>query len=118
MRGRGVVSLIVLALVWLALDDITTDNADRFPLEYGILLLAGLWFLGLGGWLIARRRVAAGLVSLGAVALGLLAFWSLPHHDQPPAAVNDLGYVPLAWFAGTAVWLLAARLPRGRDGRL
>ena len=31
MRGRGAVSLIVLVLSWLALDDITTDNANTFP---------------------------------------------------------------------------------------
>ena len=27
MRWRGVVSILLLVLAWLALDDITTDNA-------------------------------------------------------------------------------------------
>jgi len=72
MRGRGAVSLVVLVFSWLALDDITTDNATRFPLEYTILVLAGVWFAALGVWLIARRRALAGICSLVAVAVGVL----------------------------------------------
>jgi len=109
MRGRGAVSLIVLLLSWLALDDITTDNANEFPLEYTILVSAGIWFVALGVSLVAKRRYLPGIPSLAAVALGVMAFWSLPHHYQPPAPVNYLGYVPLAWFVGLTVWLLAAR---------
>jgi peptidoglycan/LPS O-acetylase OafA/YrhL len=110
MRGRGAISLIVLIFTWLALDDITTDNADQFPLEYTVLVLAGMWFAVLGAWLIAKRRALAGVCSLVAVAVGVVAFWSLPHHHQPPSLVNNLGYVPLAWFLGLAIWLAAARL--------
>jgi peptidoglycan/LPS O-acetylase OafA/YrhL len=115
MRGRGAVSLVVLALSWLALDDITTDDASEFPLEYAILVSAGLWFAALALVLIARRRFFAGTSSLVAVALGVAAFWSLPHHHQPPSTVNYLGWVALAWFAGVTVWLLAARAGRGQD---
>jgi peptidoglycan/LPS O-acetylase OafA/YrhL len=115
MRGRGAVSLVVLALSWLALDDITTDDASEFPLEYAILVSAGLWFAALALVLIARRRFFAGTSSLVAVALGVAAFWSLPQHYQPPSTVNYLGWVALAWFAGVTVWLLAARAGRGQD---
>jgi hypothetical protein len=114
MRGRGAVSLIVLLLLWLALDDITTDNANAFPLEYTILVLAGVWFVALGVSLVAKRRYLLALVSLLAVGLGVVAFWALPHHHQPPSPINYLGYVPLAWFVGLAVWLLAARAQAGR----
>lgn len=110
MRGRGALSLIVLLLSWLALDDITTDNANEFPLEYAILLSAGLWFTALGVSLVAKRRSFAGISSLVAVGLGVVAFWSLPHHYQPPSPINYLGYLPLAWFAGLTVWLLAGRV--------
>ncbi|MFO7691448.1 MAG: hypothetical protein R6V57_00025 [Vicinamibacterales bacterium] len=109
MRGRGTVSLAVLAFSWLALDDITTDNANEFPLEYTMLVLAGVWFVLLGAWLVAKRRTVAGICSLAAVAIGVAAFWSLPHHYQPPSLVNNLGYVPLAWFLGVAIWLLTSR---------
>ena len=112
MRGFGAVSLVVLVLSYLALDDITTDNANAFPLEYTMLLLAGLWFAALGVWLITKRRALAGVFSLAAVALGVVAFWSLPHHYQPPSFINNLGYVPLAWFLGLTAWLLAARSER------
>ena len=109
MRGRGAVSLVVLAFSWLALDDITTDNATRFPLEYTMLVLAGVWFSVLGAWLVARGRAVVGIGSLVAVVMGVVAFWSLPHHYQPPSAVNNMGYAPLAWFLVLAVWLVAAR---------
>jgi hypothetical protein len=110
MRGSGAVSLIVLAFSWLALDDITTDNAVRFPLEYTMLVLAGVWFSVLGAWLlVAKRRTVAGVGSLVAIVVGVVAFWSLPHHYQPPSAVNYMGYAPLAWFLALAVWLVAAR---------
>jgi hypothetical protein len=110
MRGRGAVSLMVLVLSWLALDDITTDTANTFALEYTILVSAGIWFLALGVSLAAQRRYLPAIASLAAVGLGVAAFWSLPHHYQPLAPINYLGYVPLAWFAGLTVWLLAVRV--------
>jgi hypothetical protein len=110
MRARGAVSLVVLLLSWLALDDITTDNATEFPLEYALLVSAGIWFTALGVSLVVKRHVFGGVSSLVAVGLGVVAFWSLPHHYQPPSPINYLGYVPLAWFAGLTVWLLAARV--------
>ena len=115
MRGRGALSLIVLLLSWLALDDITTDNASEFPLEYAILVSAGIWFAALGVLLAAKRHSFSGISSLVAVGLGIVAFWSLPHHYQPPSAINYLGYVSLAWFVGLTVWLLAGRVQAGRS---
>ena len=113
MRGLGAVSLVVLVFSWLALDDITTDNANAFPLEYTMLILAGVWFAVLGVWLITKRRALAGVCSLAAVALAVVAFWSLPHHYQPASLMNNVGYVPLAWFLGLTAWLLAARTKLG-----
>ena len=109
MRGLGAISLVALLLSWFALDDITTDNATAFPLEYSFLVLTGIWFAALGGWLLSKRKVAAGVVSFAAVALGVAAFWSLPHHYQPFSMVNYFGCVPLVWFVGLTVWLLAGR---------
>jgi peptidoglycan/LPS O-acetylase OafA/YrhL len=117
MRGRGVISLLVLVMSWLALDDITTDNANGFPLEYSFLVLAGVWFTAQGAWLIGRRQMVAGIGSLAAVAIGVVAFWSLPHHHQPASFVNELGYVPLAWFAGLTIWFLVGRTQLGGGER-
>jgi peptidoglycan/LPS O-acetylase OafA/YrhL len=116
MRGSGAVSLVVLLFSWLALDDITTDNATRFPLEYSMLVLAGAWFAVLGGRLIAKRRVLAGVCSLMAVAIGVAACWDLPHHYEPPSLVNRLGYVPLLWFLGLAIRLVARPLSAALPG--
>lgn len=106
MAWRGALSIAVLVLSWMALDDITTDTTDAFPLEYSMLVVAGVWFAALGAWLFLHGHTRAGGISLLAVALGVLAFWSLPHHYQPASAVNYLGYVTLAWLAGISLWLL------------
>lgn len=113
MRAAGALSLVVLALSWLALDDITTDNATRFRAEYTMLVLAGLWFAWLGVALLRRGRAAIGAVSLAAVGIGVLAFWSLPHHYQPASMVNLFGLASIAWFVGVAAWLIGW----GRAGR-
>jgi hypothetical protein len=76
---------------------------------------AGIWFTALGVSLVAKRPSFVGISSLVAVGLGVVAFWSLPHHDQPPSPINYLGYVPLAWFVGLTAWLLAARV-QARSG--
>jgi hypothetical protein len=116
MRWRGVLSILILVLAWLALDDITTDNASAFIPEYSMLVMCGIWFVGVAAWLLVRRRLLLGITSLLAVALAICAFWSLPHHYAPPSPVNDLGLVSFAWFLALAIVLVAARsaAPRTR----
>ena len=113
MRWMGVVSLFVLLLTWAALDDITTDTAQRFSVEYTLLMLSGAWFAGIGVWLVARGQRMLGAATLAAVAVGIAAFWSLPHRGEQPSGVNYLGYVPLAWCLALIVWMLVARNPVG-----
>jgi hypothetical protein len=109
MRWIGVASVLVLALTWAALDDITTDTPQRFVGEYTILVLSGIWFAAIGAWLMVRRRLLLGLTSLAAVAIGIPTFWSLPHRGEPATAVHLLGWIPLVWFLALTVWLLVAR---------
>ena len=109
MRGRGAVSLVVLVFSWLALDDITTDNATTFIVEYSLLVICGAWFAAVAIWLLARRRVMAGIVSLAALSLAVVAFRPLPHHYAPASPVNYLGLFSLAWFLGLSVWMAARR---------
>ncbi|MFB3853541.1 MAG: hypothetical protein ACE148_06910 [Vicinamibacterales bacterium] len=108
MRGRGAISVLFWLLSWAALDDITTDNATTFEVEYAFLVLAGVWFAAVGVWLIAAGRRFTGVFSLVAVALAFVAFRSLPHHYGTMSVVNQLGFVPLLWFLGLAMWMLAS----------
>jgi hypothetical protein len=103
MRWRGCLSFVVLLLTWAALDDITTDNANSFPVEYALLVLSGIWFGSVAAYLLGRRSAVAGIISVVAVVTGVVAFWSLPHHYAPGSWVNQLGWFPIAWFLGVAV---------------
>jgi hypothetical protein len=115
-RGAGMVSLLLLVLAWLALDDITTDNATgAFVPEYSLLVLCGAWFAAVAAWLLLRGRRFAGVASVAAIGLAVLAFWSLPHHYAPPSPVNDLGLISIAWFLGLGIWLIARRPAVARD---
>ena len=113
MRWMGIVSLFVLLLTWAALDDITTDSAQRFDVEYTLLVLAGAWFAGIGVWLVARRWTILGAATLAAVAVGIAAFWSLPHRGEQASGINYVGLVPLAWCFALMVWMLVAPRPEG-----
>jgi len=110
MRWRGVLSLLLLVLAWLALDDITTDNATgRFIPEYSMLVVCGIWFASVAAWLLVRRWLLLAIGSLLAVALAVLAFWSLPHHYAPASPINYLGLISIAWFLALGIWLVARR---------
>ena len=109
MRWMGMTSLLVLFLTWAALHDITTDVPQPFVGEYTMLVLSGIWFAVTAGWLVARRRWVLGLTSLAAVAVGGLAFWSLPRRGEPETVINLLGWIPIIWFLALSVWMLVAR---------
>jgi hypothetical protein len=108
MRSIGVVSAFVLLLTWLALDDITTDSAQRFDVEYTLLALSGIWFAGIGAWLVARRQTVLGSATLAAVVVGIAAFWSLPHRGEQASAINYAGFAPLLWCLALIGWMLVA----------
>jgi hypothetical protein len=117
MRWRGVLSIALLVLAWLALDDITTDNATGgFIPEYSILVVGGIWFAAVAVWLLVGRRPLPGIASILALGLAVVAFWSLPHHYAPASPVNYLGVISLAWFLALAIRLVVPRsgASRGR----
>ena len=109
MRWVGIVSILLVVVAWLALDDITTNNATTFIVEYSLLVICGAWFAAVAIWLLARRWVMAGIVSLAALSLAVVAFRPLPHHYAPASPVNYLGLFSLAWFLGLSVWMAARR---------
>lgn len=69
----GLVTVGVLLLVFAAFDDITTDNATSFPLEYTILIACAGWLLFLALRLMRQRHNALGVVSLLALVSGVVA---------------------------------------------
>lgn len=67
----GVVTIVVMLLVFAAFDDITTDNATAFPLEYRALILSAAWLLIVSIRLLLQRQRALGSISLIALAAAL-----------------------------------------------
>ena len=65
---EAVVTIAALLLVFAAFDDITTDNATSFPLEYTILAASAVWLL-----FIAVRLMRHGHGLLGGISLLALA---------------------------------------------
>jgi hypothetical protein len=64
----GVITLVVLLLVFAAFDDITTDNATAFPVEYSFLVAAGVWLLSVAWRLFRQRHPILGGMSVLALA--------------------------------------------------
>jgi len=64
----AVVTIAALLLVFAAFDDITTDNATSFPLEYTTLVAVAVWLL-----FIAVRLMRHGHGLLGGISLVALA---------------------------------------------
>ena len=110
--GIGGVTLAAMVLAWLALDDITTDNATRFPVEYTILVVCGAWLL-LVAWQLfrsgSRTNAAITVVSLAAAAW--MAAGGIGHKRDGGWAVFWPQYLPLtwAWIHGVVVGILMIR---------
>jgi hypothetical protein len=117
MRERWVVmgglTLFAMALAWLALDDITTDNATRFPLEYAMIGAGGLWlvFIAAKLFLDGARAVAAVTVAVVAAAT-FMAAGGLGHKRDGGWDVFWPQYLPV-----TAAWLWGVVLGIALIGR-
>lgn len=68
LRRDAVVTIAALLLVFAAFDDITTDNATSFPLEYTILVASTVWLLFVAVRLMRRGHALLGGISLLALA--------------------------------------------------
>jgi hypothetical protein len=68
-RTDGVVTLALLVLAFLAFDDITTDNATSFTLEYAFLTACAVW----GFILIARLALRSRFITAAVCASLLMA---------------------------------------------
>lgn len=121
--SQGIITLVVAVLASLALDDITTDNATRFPLEYGILTVAGAWGLFVAYNLLRTGHRAVGTASVLAVgAAAWVAFDGLGHKRDGGWSTFWPEYSVMLstwlWFIAVSVILLTLSKRAPKDGRL
>ena len=118
----AVVTIAVLLLVFAAFDDITTDNATSFPLEYTILVASAVWLL-----FIAVRLMRHGHGLLGGISLLALASAVWGQRDVGPGVVwgqRAAGFKPeyaavmiaYGWFCALSLAMLWRARREGHGG--
>jgi hypothetical protein len=118
LLSNAAITLVALLLVFAAFDDITTDNATSFRVEYTFLV-------GCAGWLlfVAWSLIRGGHRTLGSASLVALASALWAQHAIRPGMVRGLRpeYIVMTaayfWFcalAGAMLWL-AWRARKGRE---
>lgn len=103
----GMITIVVLVLVFLAFDDITTDNASTFVPEYSILVVCAGWLIRVIARLFNSGRYGLGTVSAVALLVGMWAGRTMVSGIVPgfwtKYIVLSVVYV---WFWALAVTLL------------
>ena len=112
LSAEAAVTVAVVALAWLALDDITTDNSTGFKPEYALLAACGAWCLFLAYDLRKQGHGRLGTTSMVAVAAAVwVAFDGLGHKRDGGWSVFWLEYavmlVAWLWFLALAIVLIA-----------
>jgi hypothetical protein len=69
----GVITVVALILVFLAFDDITTDNGRTFVVEYSVLLVCACWLVHVTARVLRSGRRVLAAVSILALVLGVWA---------------------------------------------
>ena len=108
----GGITLAAMAAAMLALDDITTDDALQFPVEYRILAVCAVWLLCVAWplWRAGSRRNAALILASLSVAASLCA-GGIGHRRDGGWAAFWPQYVAIlwAWIHGIVVGILMIR---------
>ena len=99
----SLVTLAALLLAFLAFDDITTDNATDFSVEYLVLAACFLWL-----FVLAIRLIREHDVVLGATSLLILAVAAWGQRTIGPRTVASLDPHYLATVAVFAWWFTLA----------
>jgi hypothetical protein len=108
LRSDGLISLVALGLAFAAFDDITTDNASSFRVEYSVLIACAAWFAFLAARLIRRRCRTLGVVSLVALTGATWAQQAIGQGITPaPWAEYFFLVGTFFWFLAIAIWLVA-----------
>jgi hypothetical protein len=115
-RNAAITASTVL-LAYLAFDDITTDSALSFRIEWTAIAGCAAWFTVASYWLMRQ-----GFRKLGGISLAVVAVAALSQSSINGGAIASTWFarlallVALAWFAALAaimVWLAA----RGTSAR-
>lgn len=92
-------TLVAVAVAWLALDDITTNAAGSFLPERVALLGCGSWFAVVAWRLVRHGHRILGVSSLLLVAMGALGQMALGPDTVPSMRLEYLAMAGgLAWF--------------------
>ena len=67
------ITIVALLLVYAAFDDITTDNATKFPVEYSLLTICAAWLAFVSARLWRTHHRILGSVSALALIAGVWA---------------------------------------------
>jgi hypothetical protein len=110
--ARAAVTIGLVVLAWLALDDITTDNSTGFRPEYTLLAVCGAWCLFLAYDLLKQGYRRVGTTSIVAVASAAwVASDGLGHKRDGGWSVFWPDYtvmlVAWLWFLAIAIVLIA-----------
>jgi hypothetical protein len=115
----GVVTFLALLLVFAAFDDITTDNATSFPVEYAVLIVCAAWLVFLAWRLFLGGHRILGSVSALAVAT---AMWAqsvirpgIVPGLRPSYLVINLAYIWFWALTFTLFWLPGLSPPGGEE---
>jgi hypothetical protein len=115
--GLGAVTLAAMFLAWLALDDITTDNATRFPVEYTILVMCAAWLMIVAGQLWrSGSRMNSALTVASIASAAFMAVGGIGHKRDGGWAVFWPQYLPLTWAWVHGIVIGALMIRRGMRG--
>ena len=102
---EGLISLAAVVMAFLALDDITTDNATAFPVERTALGVCGVWFVFVAFRLWQRRHRLFAVVSLAMVVGVGFAQPFIGPGTVPGYAAYLATIAGLLWFVGISLFL-------------
>ena len=111
----GVVTLIAVALAFMAFDDITTDNDTNFVLERAMLIASACWFAWVSWRLVRHGRRTLGEISLCVAILAAFAQQTIGAGIVPGLwtgwVISVLGLVWFAILGGVLMWQNRAATP-------
>jgi hypothetical protein len=114
------ISLLLLALAYAAIDDITIDRATSFTVEYSLLVGCGAWVLVVAAvFTRARHYILAflSLIALFAAAWGLRDIRSVVSRASPEFIAVAGAFLWFSTIAVVALWRESLALRLNRRGR-